>query len=672
MLEAIIDATPVLSSLVGRSGLVSVLAAAGSGKSTLLRQWEEADPRPFVWVASSDDPTAAAALRATLASATGPLVIVVDDAHRHPSVVADLIATIAPMRLAPGVAVVFSGRGLERRALSRLRLVPQMLEVSEVDLALDDASAGRILGPGVDADEVSRLVRITGGWAAGLRLAGMAIANGRLPADEFTGADRLVRDYVAAEILDDLDADLSEFLLRSALFAQLSGPFCDAVLETSGSAQRLEALERQHLFLSGVDREASRFRWNPLVREALAAEFTSRDPARARHLRTVGAEWLAAHDAPQDALVLQLSIGDREAALALLADVVLPMFYRGHLDQIVGIIHELGPDIAVTHGYLATMFAYAGVMTGDDVCARRWAGAAEDYYRAHPFAELDEQVAFLTLRAHLCADGVRRMRLDAEAAHVRVKGSSLWRAPTLMLCGIAAGLGGDHAVAARLLDEAIHVSRELDAGPALILALAERIEFGQAQGPSLATAVGAASDPSYAHYPHAALAWALQAEVMARSGDVNAARTALTTANRFRSASGSELPWLGVQLRVHIARAMVALGDVAGARLVNDEIESLLQAMADPGVLGREAQALAVALRRLPAHGNGGANLLTAAELRLLPLLASHLSFAEIGARLHLSRNTVKTQAASVYRKLGASSRSGAVEHAARLGLIDA
>ncbi len=672
MVGAMVDATPVLSSLIGRSGFVSVLAAAGSGKSTLLRQWEEADPRPFVWVASSDDPTAAASLRTTLANTTGPLVLVMDDAHRHPSVVTDLISTIATIRLAPGVAVVFSGRGLERRALSRLRLVPQMFEVSEVDLALDDASAARVLGPGVDADQVSRLVRLTGGWAAGLQLAGMAIVNGRMQADEFTGSDRLVRDYVAAEILDDLDADISEFLLQCAVFAQLSGPFCDAVLQTSGSAQRLETLERQHLFLSAVDREASRFRWNPLVREALAAEFTSRDPVRARHLRTVGAEWLAAHDAPQEALALQLSIGDREAALTLLADVVLPMFYGGHLDQIVGIIHELGPDIAVTHGYLATMFAYAGVMTGDHVCARRWAGAAEDYYRAHPFAELDEQVAFLTLRAHLCADGVRRMRLDAEAAHVRVKGSSLWRAPTLMLCGIAAGLCGDDAAAAGLLDEAIHVSRELDAGPALILALAEQIEFGHAQGLSLAAAVDAASDPSYAHYPHAALAWALQAEVVARSGDVDAARTALMTANRFRSTSGSELPWLGVQLRVHIARAMAALGDVAGARLVSGEIESLLQVMSDPGVLGQKAQALAVALRRLPAQGNGSANLLTAAELRLLPMLVSHLSFAEIGARLHLSRNTVKTQAASVYRKLGASSRSGAVEHAARLGLVDA
>src|SRR5262249_57106816 len=60
---------------------------------------------------------------------------------------------------------------------------------------------------------------------------------------------------------------------------------------------------------------------------------------------------------------------------------------------------------------------------------------------------------------------------------------------------------------------------------------------------------------------------------------------------------------------------------------------------------------------------------LTAAELRLLPLLATPLSFREIAQQLFVSRNTIKTQAISVYRKLGVSSRSEAVAEAQRLGL---
>ena len=66
------------------------------------------------------------------------------------------------------------------------------------------------------------------------------------------------------------------------------------------------------------------------------------------------------------------------------------------------------------------------------------------------------------------------------------------------------------------------------------------------------------------------------------------------------------------------------------------------------------------------------ATALTGAELRLLPLLATHLSFPEIGAELFLSPHTVKSQAMSLYRKLEASSRSQAVARSRELGLLDA
>jgi LuxR family transcriptional regulator, maltose regulon positive regulatory protein len=65
-----------------------------------------------------------------------------------------------------------------------------------------------------------------------------------------------------------------------------------------------------------------------------------------------------------------------------------------------------------------------------------------------------------------------------------------------------------------------------------------------------------------------------------------------------------------------------------------------------------------------------GASSLTSAELRLLPLLPTRLSFRQIGQRLFISPHTVKTEAISIYRKLGVSSRSEAIERAQRLGLL--
>jgi len=65
-----------------------------------------------------------------------------------------------------------------------------------------------------------------------------------------------------------------------------------------------------------------------------------------------------------------------------------------------------------------------------------------------------------------------------------------------------------------------------------------------------------------------------------------------------------------------------------------------------------------------------GASTLTTAELNVLPYLATHLTFPEIGERLYLSRHTVKSHAMAVYRKLNVTSRNDGVERARELGLL--
>jgi len=98
------------------------------------------------------------------------------------------------------------------------------------------------------------------------------------------------------------------------------------------------------------------------------------------------------------------------------------------------------------------------------------------------------------------------------------------------------------------------------------------------------------------------------------------------------------------------------------------QARDVLRQRPDLGILPKEAEEL---WSRLDGSRGGtvGVASLTAAELRLLPLLATHFRFAEIGERLYISRHTVKSQAASVYRKLGVSSRSQAVQRAQQLGL---
>jgi LuxR family maltose regulon positive regulatory protein len=131
------------------------------------------------------------------------------------------------------------------------------------------------------------------------------------------------------------------------------------------------------------------------------------------------------------------------------------------------------------------------------------------------------------------------------------------------------------------------------------------------------------------------------------------------------------IPWLAVQVRLELGHAHVTLRDRSGARVLLDEAKEILALRPALGVLADQLVELEREIDAMPEATDGGSSGLTPAELRLLPLLSTHLSFREIGERLFVSRNTIKTQAISVYRKLGVSSRSDAIARAAELGLVE-
>ena len=120
---------------------------------------------------------------------------------------------------------------------------------------------------------------------------------------------------------------------------------------------------------------------------------------------------------------------------------------------------------------------------------------------------------------------------------------------------------------------------------------------------------------------------------------------------------------VSVQALLELARVHMALDDPGGARAVLRQVSDILQRRPDLGVLPGEADELRAKVELIGRRGVGGSSL-TTAELRVLPLLATHLSFREIAERLYLTPYTVKSQALSVYRKFGVSSRSAAIDRA--------
>jgi LuxR family maltose regulon positive regulatory protein len=169
-------------------------------------------------------------------------------------------------------------------------------------------------------------------------------------------------------------------------------------------------------------------------------------------------------------------------------------------------------------------------------------------------------------------------------------------------------------------------------------------------------------------YLESSLAYAVAARLAVHRGDVPHARECLASAARLRLLLTYAIPFTA-QYLLEMARAYLEVADAPGARTVLLQVRDILTQRPDLGLIAQQADELQRMLQTIRVDLLGASSL-TTAELRLLPLLATHLSYGDIGERLHVSRNTVKTHAMSIFRKLGVSSRSEAIERSEEVGLL--
>src|SRR5215204_3119254 len=322
--------------LLPRAGLQSLLqsslqaklclvgAPAGSGKTTLLAQWGEAAGGGRVaWVSLDErdnDPTRfwsylVAGLRTVepgagtvalealggpsvelervvvpslvndLATVGAPLVLVLDDYHLITNAICHQTLEGFLDHLPAEVHVVLSTRLDPPLSLARMRASGELAELRVGELQFTGEEAAELLngsiGLALAAEEVARLAERTEGWAAGLVLAGLSLRDrpdspGFIAA--FSGDDRHVADYLVAEVLDRQPEELRSFLLRTSMLERLSGPLCDAVLDTEGSAELLRELERSSLFVVPLDDRREGSRYHQLFAQLLRLELGRRDP----------------------------------------------------------------------------------------------------------------------------------------------------------------------------------------------------------------------------------------------------------------------------------------------------------------------------------------------------------------------------------------------------------
>jgi LuxR family maltose regulon positive regulatory protein len=276
--------------------------------------------------------------------------------------------------------------------------------------------------------------------------------------------------------------------------------------------------------------------------------------------------------------------------------------------------------------------------------------------------------------ALLCRNGLSQMRADAQVAHEQLNPGSPWRATALLLEGISYLLDGEAEHADPILAHAVEVATLVGATPTAATALAQRALVAIDRDDWLhaemltqqALAVMRAGHVD--NYAMSPFVYAVAARTALHQGDVLGAQRHLTQAARLRPLLTYAMPHRAAQTLLELARTHLALSDAAAAKVVLREARDLLRRRPNLGVLPAQAEALRGQLGTIRGESLG-VSLLTTAELRLLPLLFTHLSFREIGQRLYVSQHTAKSQALSIYRKFGVSSRSQAIERAQQLGV---
>ena len=522
------------------------------------------------------------------------------------------------------------------------------------------------------------LVERTEGWPAGLYLAALAMKAGSRHVDiaqRFTGDDRFMGDYLRSEFLDRVSrADVS-FLVRTSVLERLSGPLCDVTVGATGSGRILDRLERSNLLVIPLDRRGEWYRYHHLFRDLLQAELHQREPEMIAELHTRAAAWYEANRLPEEAIEHAQQAGDADRVARLLLDIMNPVWASGRLETVLRWIEwfpantriEEYPAIAV-HG------ALIHALSGNAGDAERWATAAERTTFTGTLPDGNTMEGTLAyLHTLMCRNGLEAMSRDAESALQGLSPTSPYRSTMLHAQGVANLLAGELDSADLHFARAIEEATSAGTLPFLALLLTERgivatEREAWAEADALAQqALSMMTDGQYDDYWTSALVYAWCAHVAARRGDPAQARDLASRAARLRPLLTHALPVVSAQALLELARAYITLAEPGGASAVLRQAKDLLQRRPDLGAVPKQVAELRSKLETLRGD-MVGASALTAAELRLLPFLSTHLTFPEISDRLFISRHTVKSQAISVYRKLGVTSRGDAI---ARLQQLD-
>jgi LuxR family maltose regulon positive regulatory protein len=560
ILQTKLSIPPVRTDLVQRQRLFEVLnqglqrkltlvsAPAGFGKTTLLMAWTRICGRPVAWLSLDDgdnDPVRflaylIASLRKIdaeigkdlLEKLASPRFSDPDSLFSHEDLLAGLINRLDEIaesfvfilddyhvisaqpvhetmgflldHLPTQMHLVIASRADPPLPLARLRGRGQLNELRLSDLRFTDEEAGsflkKIMGLDLRPEQLSALTHKTEGWIAGLQMAALSM-QGREDLSSFigafTGSNRFILDYLIEEVLQRQPSLIQDFLLKTSILEQLSGPLCDYVLgdgsqraeeETlisplyplfRNSQAVLEHLDQANLFIVCLDDQREWYRYHRLFSDLLHKRLYQTWPDLERMLNFRASEWFERHGYMQEAIEHAFSANEPSRAAQLVEQIAEALLKRSEVATLRRWLDRLPDEQVSTRPALCIYHAWILLMSNrplEDIKERLDQAVSKD-------EAFSSKVS--VLRAYIAALGGQLARAAALARQA-LKGleerDSFLRSLALIILASSELSDGSPRAGYRALDQAARISEQSGNVMASVMVLASMAEDCRKQG----------------------------------------------------------------------------------------------------------------------------------------------------------------------------------------------
>jgi ATP/maltotriose-dependent transcriptional regulator MalT len=394
----------------GRRRLVLIHAPSGFGKSTLAAQWREELTRDGVgvgWLTIDDDdnnvvwflahllelvrrvrPALAASLGQVLDehgddAARYVLTALIDELHEKDDRMAVVIddwqrvsdaATSAALAflLEHGchhlqiIVTSWSRAGLP---VSKLRMRDELVEMDCDSLRFDIDEARSLLndvdGLQLSQSDVEALTTSTEGWVAGLQLAALCLRGGGDTSallSRLSGATEMIGEFLAENVLDTLEPELTEFLLATSITERTCGGLASVLADVPRGQATLEDIERRGLFLQRIGEDPNWFRYHHMFAEFLRRRLERDRPERVEQLHRAASDWFVEHGYLNEAVDHALASGDGPRAVDLVEQDENNLIDQSKMTTLLGIVKKLPPQLVVSRAPLQRTIAWANIL----------------------------------------------------------------------------------------------------------------------------------------------------------------------------------------------------------------------------------------------------------------------------------------------------------------------